>query len=160
MNINLGGEDVLLDNGGAGFLLELRSPDLTGDGTVNLVGELVEFADNNYILSTGFGDMKISADRVSCEGDACPDFSITSADVQVANSDDLYIEVPQLIQEITLKSAGGNVMLVGEFIELIDNTYVVRTSFGDMKVSAEHVSCEGDACPDQAIASGDAQIAH
>lgn len=59
----------------------------SADGTVNLVGEFVEFTDNNYVIRTGLGDLRISAARVRCEGDACPDFSGSDADVSIAGSD-------------------------------------------------------------------------
>ncbi|WP_373635113.1 substrate-binding domain-containing protein [Yoonia sp. SS1-5] len=57
------------------------------DGTVNLVGEFVEFVDNNYVIRTGLGDLRISAARVRCEGESCPEFNVVDADLQFAGSD-------------------------------------------------------------------------
>ena len=49
----------------------------SADGTVNLIGEFIDFADNNYVIRTGLGDLRISAARVRCEGESCPDFAST-----------------------------------------------------------------------------------
>ncbi len=59
----------------------------SADGTVNLVGEFVDFTDNNYVIRTGLGDLRISASRVRCEGADCPDIGGTDADVKIAGSD-------------------------------------------------------------------------
>ncbi|MFQ1702914.1 phosphate ABC transporter substrate-binding/OmpA family protein [Loktanella agnita] len=69
--------------GGAGEVT-LKS----ADGTVNLVGEFVAFSDNNYVIRTGLGDLRISATRVRCEGADCPDIGGTAeADVKISGSD-------------------------------------------------------------------------
>lgn len=59
----------------------------SADGTVNLVGDFIEFTDNNYVIRTGLGDLRISAARVRCEGAACPDFGTTEADIAIGGSD-------------------------------------------------------------------------
>ena len=33
----------------------------SADGTVNLVGEFIDFADDNYVIRTGLGDLRIAA---------------------------------------------------------------------------------------------------
>ena len=65
VNVQLGGEDVLLDNGGAGFPLELRSPDLNGDFVVNL-SDVVIFA-------SAFGCCEDTYECLRCDydGDGC-----------------------------------------------------------------------------------------
>jgi phosphate transport system substrate-binding protein len=57
-------------------------------------------------------------------------------------------------EEIVLKSPDGSVDLVGEFVEFADNTYVIRTSLGELRVSAASVRCEGAACPTFEAAEG------
>jgi phosphate transport system substrate-binding protein len=59
----------------------------SADGTVNLVGEFVDFKDDHYIIRTALGDLRISAARVRCEGDACPTFETATADIVIAGSD-------------------------------------------------------------------------
>lgn len=69
----------------------------SADGTVNLVGEFIEFADDNYVIRTGLGDLRIAASRVRCEGDACPVFETASADVQIAGSDTVGLGMMPLL---------------------------------------------------------------
>lgn len=60
----------------------------SADGTVNLVGEYVDYKDDNYIIRTALGDLRISAARVRCEGAACPDLGgSVEAGVTIAGSD-------------------------------------------------------------------------
>ncbi|MEM7470737.1 MAG: C4-dicarboxylate ABC transporter substrate-binding protein [Pseudomonadota bacterium] len=46
----------------------LKSP----DGSVNLTGDLIEFKDNAYIVSSKFGPLRVAGDKVECFGAACP----------------------------------------------------------------------------------------
>ena len=62
-------------------------------------------------------------------------------------------------EEVTLKSTDGTVDLVGEFVEFVDNTYVIRTELGELRISAARVRCEGEACPVIETASADVQFA-
>jgi phosphate transport system substrate-binding protein len=61
----------------------------SSDGTVNLVGEFVSFEDNSYVIRTGLGELRVSAERVRCEGADCPEFDVATADVVIAGSDTL-----------------------------------------------------------------------
>ncbi|MEJ6402949.1 phosphate ABC transporter substrate-binding/OmpA family protein [Yoonia sp. 2307UL14-13] len=69
----------------------------SADGTVNIVGEFVDFVDNSYVIKTGLGDIRVSASRVSCIGDACPTFGTTKADVTLAGSDTLGVGIMPLL---------------------------------------------------------------
>jgi phosphate transport system substrate-binding protein len=69
----------------------------SADGTVNLVGEFVEFKDDNYVIRTGLGDLRISASRVRCEGEACPSFDTATADIQIAGSDTVGLGMMPLL---------------------------------------------------------------
>lgn len=60
---------------------------------------------------------------------------------------------------VTLKSADGTVNLTGEFISFEDNSYMVRTPLGDLRIAASRVSCEGEACPVFEVEGADVQIA-
>ena len=86
---------------GAGMLpMSVLADEVTlksADGTVNLVGEFIEFADDNYVIRTGLGDLRIAASRVRCEGDACPTFDTASADVQIAGSDTVGLGMMPLL---------------------------------------------------------------
>lgn len=49
--------------------------------------------------------------------------------------------------QVNLISPDGSVDIVGEFVEFSNDTYVVRTLLGDLRLSSSRVRCEGDACP-------------
>jgi phosphate transport system substrate-binding protein len=59
----------------------------SADGTVNLMGDLISFTDDNYIIRTDLGDLRIAANRVRCEGATCPQFEPATGDVKIAGSD-------------------------------------------------------------------------
>ncbi|MBX2880446.1 MAG: substrate-binding domain-containing protein [Granulosicoccus sp.] len=67
------------------------------DGSINITGELVEFADDNYVIRTTLGEMRISASRVSCEGEACPEFETAVADVVFAGSNTVGLGMMPLL---------------------------------------------------------------
>ncbi len=69
----------------------------SADGTVNLVGEFVDFKDDNYIIRTVLGDLRISASRVRCEGAACPQIGGSAADVMISGSDVIGIGMMPLL---------------------------------------------------------------
>ncbi|MEM6566562.1 MAG: phosphate ABC transporter substrate-binding/OmpA family protein [Pseudomonadota bacterium] len=69
----------------------------SADGTVNLVGDFVDFVDDNYIIRTALGDLRIAASRVRCEGAACPQFDSVSADVAIAGSDAIGLGMMPLL---------------------------------------------------------------
>ena len=71
----------------------------SSDGTVNIVGEFVDFKENAYIIKTGLGELRISAERVRCEGAACPVFETATADVVIAGSDTVGLGMMPLLLE-------------------------------------------------------------
>jgi phosphate transport system substrate-binding protein len=73
---------VLLPLSGQAEEVTLKS----ADGTVNLVGEFIDFKDDSYVLRTALGDLRVAASRVRCEGAACPTFETAAADVRFAGS--------------------------------------------------------------------------
>ena len=64
-----------------------------------------------------------------------------------------------MAEDVTLKSADGTVNLTGEFIAFEDNSYMVRTPLGDLRIAASRVTCEGAACPVFEVAEVDVEIA-
>jgi len=67
------------------------------DGSVNVSGELLDFIDDNYVIRTTLGEFRISASRVRCEGEACPNFDTTAADVVIAGSDTVGLGMMPLL---------------------------------------------------------------
>ncbi|MEM6825419.1 MAG: PstS family phosphate ABC transporter substrate-binding protein [Pseudomonadota bacterium] len=86
---------------GAAFLPAITMAEVvtlkSADGTVNLVGEFIEFKDDNYVIRTELGDLRISAARVRCEGAACPEIDVTAADVRIAGSDTIALGMMPLL---------------------------------------------------------------
>ena len=76
---------ILLPHGGLASEVALKS----ADGTVNLVGELVDFKDDSYVIRTALGELRVAASRVRCEGESCPTFETATANVRITGSDTL-----------------------------------------------------------------------
>ncbi|MEL6586530.1 MAG: phosphate ABC transporter substrate-binding/OmpA family protein [Pseudomonadota bacterium] len=71
----------------------------SADGTVDLTGEFVEFSENAYVIRTALGELRLSAERVRCEGAACPTFETASADIVIKGSDTVGLGVMPLLLE-------------------------------------------------------------
>lgn len=70
--------------------LSVLADDVTlksADGSINLVGEFIALDGGNYVVRTALGDLRIAANRVQCDGAACPTFDGSNADIQIAGSD-------------------------------------------------------------------------
>lgn len=104
----------------------------SADGTVNIVGEFVEFTDDNYVIRTGLGDLRISAARVRCEGDACPTFETASADVTIAGSDTVGLGLMPLLMSGFAGNldAEASVIATQKDSEVLAN-FVADGGFGD-----------------------------
>ncbi len=72
---------------------------ISSDGTVDITGEFVEFTENSYVIRTPLGELRLSAERVRCEGAACPTFETEAADVVIAGSDTVGLGVMPLLME-------------------------------------------------------------
>ncbi|KIT16363.1 phosphate ABC transporter substrate-binding/OmpA family protein [Jannaschia aquimarina] len=70
----------------------------------------------------------------------------------------LALATPALADTVTLKSSDGTVDLTGEFVAFEENAYVIRTALGELRLSAERVSCIGDACPSFESAAAEANL--
>jgi len=104
----------------------------SADGTVNLVGEFIEFADDNYVIRTALGDLRISASRVRCEGADCPVFETADANVRVAGSDIIGTGLMPLLMTGYASSLGAeaeieNTQAKGKFLA----KFVGDDGFGD-----------------------------
>ncbi|PRY91924.1 phosphate ABC transporter substrate-binding protein (PhoT family) [Hasllibacter halocynthiae] len=91
---------------GAALLLAGAAPALaeevtlrSADGTVDLTGEFVEFSENAYVIRTALGELRLSAERVRCEGAACPSFDTGRAGIVFAGSDAVGLGMMPLLLE-------------------------------------------------------------
>lgn len=69
----------------------------SSDGTVNITGEFLEFKDDNYVVRTPLGDLRISASRVRCEGNDCPTFDVTESTIHFTGSDTVGLGIMPLL---------------------------------------------------------------
>lgn len=146
------GKAALLASTAAGFLvlpIATHAGEITlksADGTVNLVGEYVDFRDDSYIIRTVLGDLRVAASRVRCEGADCPTFETAAANVRIAGSDTVGEGVMPLLMSgyagflnaeasITNTQVEGQLLasLVGDggFGDDIGTFLVTSTSTGD-----------------------------
>ncbi|MEM7469713.1 MAG: phosphate ABC transporter substrate-binding/OmpA family protein [Pseudomonadota bacterium] len=127
------------------------------DGTINVVGEFIEFADDSYIVRTALGDLRINASRVVCEGAACPTFNDVTAGVNIIGSDTIGLGMMPLLMtgyaaaidadaELTNPSAGQSLA-----------TIIDDGGFGD-EVGSYLVSSTSDDAAFSALLEGSAQI--
>jgi phosphate transport system substrate-binding protein len=58
----------------------------SADGSISVSGKLLEFTDEFYILQTSLGNLRVSSERVSCVGTACPVIEVAEADIQIIGS--------------------------------------------------------------------------
>lgn len=98
-----------------------------GDG---VTGELVEFANDAFKIQTVIGRVTIPAEGVYCIGAACP----PSTRLEVAPS------------PMALTSFDGSIKIAGNLLEIADGQYVLATDFGELRIDADEVTCEGDGC--------------
>ena len=140
---------------GAGWADEVTLK--SSDGTVDIVGDFVAFENNMYVIRTGLGDLRISAERVRCEGEDCPELDVTEADVTFAGSDTIGLGMMPLLLEgyggfrdadVTVTSASE-----GELLANLVGEQGFGDPIGDFLVSS---SGSGDAFT--ALADGTADI--
>lgn len=65
----------------------------------------------------------------------------------LAFSTAMFAATASFAQEVNLRSADGAVNLNGELLEFSDDSYLIRTPLGELRVAAETVTCTGDGCP-------------
>ncbi|WP_373636622.1 substrate-binding domain-containing protein [Yoonia sp. BS5-3] len=63
--------------------VNLKSP----DGSIDLTGELIEYQDNIYVISSPLGSVRVSGDRVECVGGGCPDTEVLDQEITFSGSD-------------------------------------------------------------------------
>ncbi len=130
----------------------------SADGTVNLVGEFIEFKDDNYIIRTELGDLRISSSRVRCEGAACPEITTASADVTIVGSDTLGLGMMPLLltgfaSAMDAEAEVANTAIPGQSIaELIGDS-----GFGD-PIGSYLVTSSSTEAAFQALTAGEASI--
>ena len=113
----------------------------SADGTINLVGDFVEYKDNNYVIRTALGNLRVSDSRVRCEGAACPDLgNSVTADVTIAGSDTIGLGMMPLLMTGFASSMDADAELTatnaGETIAKLIGDGGFGDEIGSYKVSA------------------------
>lgn len=131
----------------------------SSDGTVNLVGEYVEFVDDHYVIRTALGDLRISAGRVRCEGAACPDIEVADVGVVIAGSELIGEGMMPLLMSGFAASLDAEAEITNTSVEgRIVASLVADGGFGDDIGSYLVSSTSTDAAFD-ALMAREAQIA-
>ncbi|MEM6385840.1 MAG: phosphate ABC transporter substrate-binding/OmpA family protein [Pseudomonadota bacterium] len=129
----------------------------SADGTVNLVGEFIDFKDDNYIIRTALGDLRISASRVRCEGAACPTFDDVAADVQIAGSDAIGLGMMPLLMTGFAATMDADAELTNTADGQTLATLIGDGGFGD-EIGSYLVSATTDTDAFQSLLSGSAKV--
>lgn len=129
----------------------------SADGTVNLVGEFVEFKDDNYIIRTALGDLRISASRVRCEGAACPQLATVNADVAIAGSDAIGLGMMPLLMTGFAASMDADAELTNTAEGQTLATLIADGGFGD-EIGSYLVSATNDNDAFSALLDGYAKV--
>ncbi len=63
--------------------INLRS----ADGSIDLTGDLIEYQDNIYVISSALGSVRVPGSQVDCFGTGCPDTEVLDDEVTFSGSD-------------------------------------------------------------------------
>lgn len=130
----------------------------SADGSINLSGDLVEFTDQFYVLRTSLGDLRVSAERVRCEGDGCPIFAQVEADVVIAGSDTVGLGLMPLMMEgyAAQIDAAAELVATRNTTEVVAS-FVADSGYGD-DIGAYLVSSTGSSDAFTTLQDGTAQL--
>lgn len=130
----------------------------SADGSINLSGDLVEFTDQFYVLRTSLGDLRVSAERVRCEGNGCPVFAELEADMVIAGSDTIGLGLMPLLME----GYAGQIDAEAELIATTDTTEVMASFVADSgygeDIGTYMVSSTGSSDAFSTLLDGTAQL--
>jgi phosphate transport system substrate-binding protein len=129
----------------------------SADGTVNLVGEFIDFKDDNYIIKTTLGNLRVSASRVRCEGDACPQFNDVEADVAIAGSDTIGLGMMPLLMTGFAASMDADAEITNTAAGQTLATLIGDGGFGD-EIGSYLVSATNDTDAFESLLKGSAKV--
>ena len=109
--------------------LEIASSPITltsSDDDVTISGNLIEVANDQYVLATSAGELKVNIGDVTCEGEGCVSHSLGGF--------------------VTLSS--GTTAIEGILVGLAEDAYLVDVeTMGTVRVKIEQFQCSGPGCP-------------
>ena len=96
------------------------------NGDVTISGNLIEIANDQYVIATSAGELKINIGDVTCEGEGCVSHSLGGF--------------------VTLSS--GTTAIEGILVGLAEDAYLVDVeTMGTVRVKIEQFQCSGPGCP-------------
>lgn len=130
----------------------------SADGSINISGELVEFVDQFYVLKTSLGNLRVSAERVRCEGAGCPTFEAQAADITLAGSDTIGLGLMPLVMEgyASFLDAEPTIVATANEAEVLAS-FVGDSGYGD-ELGTYKVSSTGSADAFTALLDGNAEL--
>ncbi|MEM6940256.1 MAG: phosphate ABC transporter substrate-binding/OmpA family protein [Pseudomonadota bacterium] len=145
----------------AAFPTAVLAADVTlksSDGTVNIVGEFIDFKDDHYVVRTALGDLRIAAARVRCDGADCPVFDTTVSDVKLAGSDAMGTGLMPLLMSgfASFLDAEASTVATPQEGQLI-TTFTGDGGFGD-EIGSYLVTSTSSADAFQTLKQGAAEI--
>lgn len=89
----------------------------SSDGSIDLTGELIELQDENYVIDSPYGPIRVAANLVECFGEACPDISglfddgTTTWDVSLWGQRRAFTEHVEKLAELVAEKTNGSFTL-------------------------------------------------
>lgn len=127
---------------GAAAEITLKS----ADGSTDITGELIDYSSDFYTIRTPLGELRISAERVRCEGAECPRIEVSGADIKIAGAETVGVGLMPLLMQgygsfldaeasvVTTENAGESLARFigdGGFGDELDSFLVTSTSSDD-----------------------------
>ena len=82
------------------------------DGSIRIIGELLEFDGNHYSIQTALGTLRIASETVICKGDGCPDTTANFGDFEMAGSRVLTDKLmPRLLADYAFHRDASNTLV-------------------------------------------------
>ncbi|WP_156788502.1 hypothetical protein [Roseobacter sp. CCS2] len=102
----------------------------TTDGSVAVTGQLIEIANDQYVLATNLGELRLNVDGAICSGDGCP---LTGSQSQFGG-------------DVVLTN--GATAIEGKLVGVEDGSYIMEVpNMGAIRVNAALFDCSGESCP-------------
>ncbi|WP_342076551.1 TRAP transporter substrate-binding protein DctP [Yoonia sp. SS1-5] len=110
------------------------------DGTVDITGDFVEFTDNNYVINTPVGYLRVLGGAVECYGDACPDLGAAADSSAITAS----ATANSVVWDVSLwgkrRAFTEHVEKLAELVdEKTDGAFTLNISYGGLSDSRENL---------------------
>jgi uncharacterized protein YdeI (BOF family) len=104
----------------------------TADNTLSIAGTLLGIEDDQYVLSTDAGVMRIGVEGMQCAGAGC-----------IGN-----ITATASLGEQMVSLSNGSTTIDGKLLQIEENAYVIRhDTLGEIRVRIDQFECSGEGCP-------------